>query len=194
VNGLVRLAGTGMLADGSRIVWSVADGRRGRRWRAVTTGDGAISHALLLEVDPDGRPARLELTTPAGMLTVHPDRSMETLHGNIVTSGGVRHLALPWSDAHGLEIEGRPIATAVTTHRLARSVAVGEGIAVSVISIGAAMEIASLTLRFERIAPGGWRIEPVPRSVHQPAIRLELDDRGVPIGLLEGREWPLELD
>ena len=68
----MRLAGALGLADGAWLTWSVADGRRGRRWRAVSTLAGAITHALLLEVDLAGRPARLELTTPAGMLTLHP--------------------------------------------------------------------------------------------------------------------------
>ena len=48
MSGFVRRAGSGILADGSRLVWSVADGRRGRRWRAVASLNGAISHALLL--------------------------------------------------------------------------------------------------------------------------------------------------
>ncbi len=62
----LRRAGTARLADGATLTWSLADGSRGRRWRAVATRDGSITHSLLLEVDLDGRPARLELTTPDG--------------------------------------------------------------------------------------------------------------------------------
>ena len=47
-------AGSARLADGARLDWSVADGRRGRRWRAVATVDGHVTHALLLEVGLDG--------------------------------------------------------------------------------------------------------------------------------------------
>src|SRR5512147_136645 len=89
----LRRAGAGTLADGSQLVWSVADGHRGRRWRAVAGLNGVITHALLLEVDVAGRPAKLELATPAGLLTLHPEEGSGRLHGNVVTEAGVRHLA-----------------------------------------------------------------------------------------------------
>ena len=127
VTAYLRRAGAGSLADGAELVWSVADGRRGRRWRAVASVDGLVTHALLLEVDLAGRPSRLELTTPAGLLTLHPEEGSGRLHGNVVTGSGVRHLALPWSDDHGLEVHGRPIAAAVTAHRLAASHGRGGG-------------------------------------------------------------------
>ncbi|MBI3749708.1 MAG: hypothetical protein HY262_12815, partial [Chloroflexi bacterium] len=50
----LRRAGAGTLADGSELVWSVADGRRGRRWRAFASVEGVVTHALLLEVDVTG--------------------------------------------------------------------------------------------------------------------------------------------
>jgi hypothetical protein len=188
----VRQAGTGILADGSRLVWSVADGRRGRRWRAVASLDGVISQALLLEVDVEGRACRLELTTIEGMLTLHPDESLLSLHGNVVTPLGVRHLSLPWSDEHGLEIERSPIAGAVTAHRLAGSMAVGEGRTIPVVVIAADFMVSESTRRFVRLDGTGWRIEE--EIGVAGASTLTVDERGIPVGLLGGREWPLELD
>jgi hypothetical protein len=188
----LRRAGTGLLADGSQLGWSVADGRRGRRWRAVASSNGAITHALLLEVDSQGRPGRLELTTAAGMLTLHPDASGRWLHGNVVGASGVRHLSLPWSDEHGIEVEGRPIAAAVTAARLARILEVGEGRDIPVVMVAADLVISEATHRYSRVDQGEWRIEAVSGNV--PATVLRVDDRGIPAGLRGSREWPLELD
>jgi hypothetical protein len=188
----LRRAGAGTLADGSHLVWSVADGRRGRRWRAITSSNGVITHALLLEVDLAGRPTRLELTTPTGMLTLHPEEGSGGLHGNVVTEGGLRHLALPWSEAHGLEVEGRPIAAAVTAHRLAGSMVVGEGRVVPVVVIAADLSVTETSRTYRRVAEGEWRIEP--GSVGSSPVLLRIDGRGIPVPTADAREWPLELD
>ncbi|HEX7951148.1 MAG TPA: hypothetical protein VF494_12420 [Candidatus Limnocylindrales bacterium] len=188
----LRRAGAGTLADGSQLVWSVADGRRGRRWRAVASVDGAITHALLLEIDTAGRPSRLELTTPAGLLTLHPEEGSGELHGNVVTVSGVRHLALPWSEAHGLEVDGRPLAAAVTAHRLAGSTAVGEGRTVLIVAISADLDVTAGNRRYDRVGEGEWRIATI--DGHVAPVRLAIDERGVPILPGDAPEWPLELD
>jgi hypothetical protein len=92
----LRRAGHGRAADGSIVTWTVAEGRRGRRWReVVTTGEG-IRSSLLLELDPDGRFSHLELSTAAGLLTLHPEGD-GTLHGNRVGSSGLEHVVgVPW--------------------------------------------------------------------------------------------------
>ena len=131
----LRLAGTARLADGARLEWTVADGGRGRRWRAVATIDGHITHALLLEVALDRSVSRLELTTPGGLLTLHPDTNGATLHGNAVTTDGVRHLSYAWGPNHAVAVAGRPIADAVTAHRLAATVGVGESRAIRALVI-----------------------------------------------------------
>ena len=96
----LRRAGSGYQADGSLVVWSVAEGRRGRRWREVVAEGDAIRSSLLLELDPDGRFSHLELATAAGLLTLHPEADA-TLHGNSVTSSGIRHVAGPEWDRDG---------------------------------------------------------------------------------------------
>ncbi len=78
---------------------------------------------LLLEVGTDGRLGRLELTTPAGLLTLHPEPDEASIQGNVVAADGVRPLAFAWSTEHAIEVVGRPIAAAAMLHRLARSLA-----------------------------------------------------------------------
>jgi hypothetical protein len=193
VSEFLRRAGAGgRLADGSILIWSVADGRRGRRWRAVATRDGAITHALLLEVDVKGRPAKVELATPGGLLTLHPEEGSGQLHGNVVTAEGVRHLALAWSGEHGLEVEGRPIASAVTARRLTSSTPVGEGRAVPVVVIGPHLSVVEESWRYTRTGEGEWRVESA--SGEPPPWVLRIDPRGVPRLSGDAREWPLERD
>ncbi len=190
---LVRVAGIATLADGSQITWSVADGRRGRRWRAVTRRPGSPIASLLLEVGIDGRPTRVELGTDAGLLTLHPGGS-DGLYGNVVTADGIRHLALPWTEHHELEVEPLAISGAVTARRLGGRLAAGEGTAVPVVVVGADLSVREATRRYTRMDAAAWRIEG-----DDIARVLSVDDRGAPIWAAGGgesvlaREWPLEL-
>jgi hypothetical protein len=186
---VVRRGGSGTLPDGGEIAWSVADGRRGRRWRAATTRAGALADSLLLEVDADGRPARLELATAAGLLTLHPEAG-GSLHGNAVTAVGIRHLVFDWSDAHELEIEGNPIPSAVTAARLASTVRVGEGRTVPVVVAGQDLVVRVAERRFDRLdAAGSWRI-----AGDGEAKLLAVEPDGLVRWPEHGNEWPLELD
>jgi hypothetical protein len=194
---MVRRAGRATLEDGTDIVWSVADGRLGRRWRAMTSRSGSVVEALLLEIDADGRPTRLELTTAAGLLTLHPEPS-GSLHGNVVTPVGMRHLTFAWSDEHELAIDRSPIAAAITARRLASTVAVGEGREVRVVDVARDLSVREGARRYVRVAESGWRIEGA--GVTQS---VTVDDRGLPgwpgargetSGAGEPAEWPLEVD
>ena len=79
----LRRAGTGPDGDGRpRLVVG-----RGRQARPALAGDdpadgAGLRHALLLETAPDGSFSHLELATPAGLLTLHPEGD-GTLHGNV---------------------------------------------------------------------------------------------------------------
>jgi hypothetical protein len=112
VTAFLRRAGAGGMPDGAFVVWSVAEGRRGRRWREVVrTGEG-IRSSLLLELDPTGRFSHLELSTAAGLLTLHPEGD-GTLHGNAVTAAGMRHVVgLPWQPDVAIWLEGSAINVA----------------------------------------------------------------------------------
>lgn len=161
----LRRAGRGRLPDGTAVVWSVAEGRRGRRWREVRhQADGSVLSTLLLETDRHDRFAHTELATAAGLLTLHPEGD-GTLHGNTITAAGVEHLrGLRWAEDAVVLIEGSMVADAV----MARTP--GDG------GVGIAIDLA-LTCR---PLVEGWR---------PPALRI--DARGLPI-LADGEEWPLE--
>ncbi|HEY7969615.1 MAG TPA: hypothetical protein VID95_06425 [Candidatus Limnocylindrales bacterium] len=114
--GWLRRAGQGRAPDGAVVTWSVAEGRRGRRWReVVATGEG-IRSSLLLELDPDGRFSHLELSTAAGLLTLHPEGD-GTLHGNRVTADGVHHLRSPWDPSTDVRVEGSAVCIAAAPGR-----------------------------------------------------------------------------
>ena len=187
----IRLGGRVRLDDGTLMVWSVASGRRGRRWQAVTSRDGRLLESRVLEVDDAGRPARLEIANVSGVLTLHPEPS-GGLHGNVVTPTGVRHVALDWSDAHEIAVDRSPIATSVIAYRLSGFVPVGQGQDVQVAVVTENLEVKPGTRRFERISDSSWRIEggERPRS-------LTIDERGIPTwpdGDGDAIEWPLELE
>lgn len=186
---LLRRAGTFRLLDSALVTWTVADGSRGRRWRASSTVDGVLTHALLIEVDPAGRVARLELTTPAGLLTLHPDSAGTTLHGNIVTLGGVQPVTFDWGPDHALSVDGRPIADAVTAHRLTETTRVGERRKVSVVAISPDLALRESTFVFEPVRYRIWRI-----GDEAGDRMLRLDDRGIPAGFADASDWSLELE
>jgi hypothetical protein len=108
----LRRAGHGRALDGSIVTWSVAEGRRGRRWREVVGVAEGIRSSLLLELDPDGRFSHLELSTASGLLTLHPEPG-GTLHGNAVTSEGMRHVAgLTWDSDGAVLVDGSAVCRA----------------------------------------------------------------------------------
>lgn len=187
---LVRRAGTATLPGGAEVRWTVADGTRGRRWRAAMTRGGVLVASVLLEVDHEGRPGRFELATAAGLLTLHPEPS-GGLHGNAVLPDGVRHLAMAWDADHELGIEGLPIGDAVTARRLAATTAVGEGRVVRTVTVGLDLSVRDSRTRFTRVADTTWQVDDedgaAPRTV-------TIDERGLPTWPGRAEEWPMELD
>jgi hypothetical protein len=186
---LLRRAGRARLADGSELLWSLAEGGRGRRWRAMAMIEGRISHALLLEVDRAGRPARLELTTDAGMLTLHPEPDGRSIHGNVIHRGGVRPLALPWSADHDLEIVDRPLATAVMLRRLSSSVRVGAGETIPVLAIDRSLAVRPGTRLVRRLTDRQWIVADLAGARE---MAIDLDPNGIPQFGPSADDWPLE--
>jgi hypothetical protein len=167
----LRRAGRGAAGDGSVVTWSVAEGRRGSRWREVRIRDGTIVSSLLLEVDPKGRFSHLELSTVTGLLTLHPEGD-GTLHGNAVDASGVHHLvAVPWAPDDVLLVAGSPISRAATTPRA--NAPRRNGVAMGV--------VVGLDLAVER------------RAIGRTERAVQLDPSGIP-ALPDGVSWPLELD
>jgi hypothetical protein len=173
----LRRAGRGTAADGSIVTWSVADGRRGSRWREARVQAGALVSSLLLELDPAGRFSHLELSTASGLLTLHPEGD-GTLHGNAVEADGVRHVvAIPWIADDILLVAGSPTSRAAAARRAdvppdagtARPKGVGFGV------------VVGLDLAVER------------RAIGRSERTIPLDSNGLPL-FADGVTWPLELE
>ncbi len=149
------------LPDGARLTWSCADGSRGRRWRGLATVDGVITHTSLIEVDLAGRPTRLELTTPAGLLTLHPSADGPELHGNVVRSGGdgVRAAdpALGPRTVRSMSGNGPSLSRSASIAGRSRPGSV-HTIEIDVVVIGPGLEITTTKRRIERVGEGGWRV------------------------------------
>jgi hypothetical protein len=195
----VRRAGRAALQDGSTLLWSIAEGRRGARWRASTRRDDALLSDLLLEVGIDGRPGRLEITAPAGQLTLHPEPDGESAHGNVVTPDGVRPLVFDWSPAHWFESRDGPVVAAAMCRAMRESVGVGETRIVPGLHVDTSLRVWRGVRGLERLTETRWRIE----EADAFAWELSLDDEGLPI--FEAGEvrnpssgaapmWPLEVD
>ena len=129
--------------------------------------DGAVVHSLLYETGPDRRFAHLELSTEAGLLTLHPEGD-GTLHGNAVVDEGVEHvLGIPWDSDAVLLVEGSTVAAAAAAHLLGTET--GERAA---IMVHPDLSLESLVVR---------------------EVLAEVSAEGVPV-IEGGRDWPLELD
>ena len=163
------------------LLWSVAEGRRGRRWRASTRSAVGLIDDLLLEVDAEGRFDRVELTTTAGQLTFHPEPDRSGAHGNVVLARGVRHVALAWSPAHALEIPGSPIADLALAAGAA--LAVGAERSIPVVRVGPELVPLPAEVLVRRDSEWSWTIG---------GERLvSVDSAGLPVvGAAES--WPLE--
>jgi hypothetical protein len=187
VAGWLRRAGHLTLEDGRTVTWTVAEGRRGRRWReAVRSPDRpGIRHSLLLELDPEGRFAHLELATDAGLLTLHPEGD-GTLHGNVVTAHGVEHVqGLAWDPDAIVLIDGSPVSRFAAVPGLAAQIGPGGEATVLVLRVTRELRLAVGPEEVSRPGEGRWRFWG-PESIR-------LDDRGLP-SWSGAREWPLEAE
>jgi hypothetical protein len=109
----LRRAGRGRTTDGADVLWSLAEGERGRRWRWTMRDGGRLVHVGLVERDPSGAFARLELAAPAGLLTFHPAPDGRLAHGNVVGSEAVRPIAVAWQAGWAVALEGDPFGSTV---------------------------------------------------------------------------------
>lgn len=185
---MLRKAGTGRLGNGDRVVWTVAEGAQGRRWRWTHTNDVGIVAVGLLELGPDGRPMRLELAGPAGLLTLHPSADARELHGNVASSLGMRHIRIPWSGAHALIVEGEPLVAAAMCHRLSGALGPGGETDIQVVVVEPGYALRDCRSRVTRDSGVRWRMDSSPH----PKVRLAIDADGVPVGLQDEAAWPLE--
>ncbi len=197
-SGQVRRAGRASLPDGAVLLWSIAEGSQGTRWRASTRGPNGLLWDMLLEVGADGRPGRLEMTAPAGQLTLHPERDGSSAQGNVVTMAGVRPLSFPWSARHWFESRQSPITTAAMVRSLRADVGVGEFRHVPGLHIDGALQVWRGERGVVRLSDSRWSIEEADGSRWE----LSLNGDGLPIfeagdHRLDDSEtapvWPLEV-
>lgn len=181
----LRFGGRGQGADGASVVWSVAEGSSGRRWREVRNAGAAVASSLLLETDPAGRFAHLELATPSGLLTLHPEPD-GTLHGHAIVSDGVEHVeGLTW-DADGLALlEGSTVCRLAAIAALGPVVEAGTSRGQLAVVIPPTLWLEVKPVRVERIDARTWRF-----GAEEP---FAVDLRGLPV-LRGGEVWPLERD
>jgi hypothetical protein len=184
----VRRAGRASQPGGATIAWSQAEGARGTRWReAITTGDGLL-RSVVLEVSPDGRETRLEVTTRNGMLTLHPEPDRSAMHGNVVSVDGVRHLAFPWSEHHVLLVLNSIASATVGLGWLASTIEVGESTQLDVLRIDDALDPRPDRWTFRRNGPSEWELR---AGDGGESRRVHLDVNGRPV-LPDAKDWPLE--
>lgn len=181
-----RVAGWGQLADGAVATWTVAEGRKGRRWREVVARGAETVHALLLETDAAGRFSHLELARADGLWTFHPEPD-GTLHGNQVRPGDpeIRHVrGWPFAPDDVVVIDGSPTSLAAIAWHHARSLAAGSAAEAAgvVIRRDGELERAS-AIRVERLASTRWRVA--------GGTAFDVDGDGLPV-LAGGRRMPLE--
>jgi hypothetical protein len=184
----IRRAGRATTIGGEILTWTEAEGTRGTRWREALQRDGTLVRSLLLEVSGAGRPTRLEMTTAAGLLTLHPEPDESALHGNVVRGDGVDHLAFAWSAEHELLVLGSPASATIALRRLADHVVVGATRPIDVLRLDDALEPRPAQWTAERVAPHAWHLRTVDGFEER---RLTVDDDGRPL-LADALSWPLE--
>lgn len=180
----VRRAGFGRAPSGDAVTWSVATGHRGRRWRESAEDAGTLRHSLLLETSPEGRFLHLELSTPAGLLTLHPEDD-GTLHGNAVLRDGIRHVAgLPWERDGLVIVAASPLSLAAAAYLLMRSgPRAGDGWHRRLaLRISPELALIAGAEESDRLDDGRWRLG---------GDVLASDVNGLPL-LVGGQAWPLE--
>jgi hypothetical protein len=181
----LRRAGRGRDTEGWWVIWSVAEGKRGRRWREVRRRDIVVASSLLLETGPDGRFSHLDLSTSAGLMTLHPETD-GTLHGNVIGPEGVEHVRGRAWDADGIVLlEGSTICKVAAADLLQRWIQVWSSASVPSVTIGPQTLWLDdfVPTRVERLSASQWRF-----GRGEP---LRVDERGLPL-LEEGEIWPLE--
>ena len=181
----LRVGGRGTTPSGGSVVWSVAEGSRGRRWREVVRAGEGIGHSLLLETDPGHRFRHLELGTPAGLLTLHPEPD-GTLHGHAVVSEGVRAVeGLPGDEEGIVALDGSVVCVLAAAALLRGSVAADASRAQQAVQIPPSLRVAVGLIQVSREAGGAWQVGAGPA--------LGIDHFGLP-ELTDGASWELETE
>jgi hypothetical protein len=186
VSDSARIAGHERDSRSRDVVWTVADGRHGRRWRELAVDASAAARSILLETDSQGTWLRLEMSGPDGLLTLHPE-SDGSIHGNIASRTGVRHVSLGKVKPPRLDVPGSLVAEAALCWALTRQVKVGERRTITVASVAEPVNVALGELTVERRTTATWELRDGDRR-----RLVELDEVGLPVAHVGAEHWPLE--
>jgi hypothetical protein len=182
----VRRGGRTVDAAGRSITWSVAEGRRGRRWRwSVLEGGGSFVAGHTVELDPDGRFVRLESMAASGLLSLHREAD-GSIHGNRVTAGGIDHLRF-LSAPELVIVGGDPVGLAAAVGALVSTNPLGTS---QVLEVGDDLGVRVVEGSIRRLRQGAWelRLGQAMRNVRLDALGLPLEDGS------NTTSWPLEGD
>jgi hypothetical protein len=191
----LRLGGRHVLATGETVVWSIADGRRGRRWRELTIVDGVARRSILFEMDPAGEVSRLEIGSAAGLLTLHPVGRPAAIHGNLVSAAGIRHLSFPGEAGTVLVVDGSPASDAIVLGRPELAgLAVGAGRRFAAFRVDERLDPEPVEIEITRLETRSWRwttwpTDGPPSTGPPRTVRLGADGL---VELADGARWPLE--
>ncbi|HEX8026260.1 MAG TPA: hypothetical protein VF484_08645 [Candidatus Limnocylindrales bacterium] len=168
------------------VVWTAADGRNGRRWREMAVDAAGKSRSLLLETDSQGAWQRLEIGSADGLLTLHPEGD-GSVHGNVASRTGVRHLALGKLKPPRVDMPGSLVVEAALCWNLSRQMRLGETRVVQVASVVEPVTVALAEITVERRTTATWELRDGDRR-----RLVELDESGLPVAHVGAEHWPLE--
>jgi len=188
----VRRAGRLALADGGIVLWSLAEGRNGRRWRWNRVGPTGLSEAGLLEIAAAGSFARLELATPSGLLTIHPEAGEGRAHGNVVSEHGVTPIRIAWTADHDIAVADSPVPRLAVAHALRGQVGVGEASTRTMVTVDSRLALTERRETWTRTGDGRW----LARDADDPARAEQIvtvDADGLPPWIEPSEpSWALE--
>lgn len=188
MSGPARRGGRIVDDAGTATTWSVAEGRRGRRWRwTVVDRQGMLVASHTVELDPAGRFSRLESAAATGLLSLHKV-SDGSVHGNRVAERGVDHLHIEAPAPELMLVGGGPIGLAAIAAGLGTKV--GPAATLDIIEVLDDLGVRVAECRVRRLPSG--RVE---ARTDRGTRSVALDPSGVP---LDDRphttSWPLERD
>lgn len=177
----------GRLADdaGRTLTWSIADGRRGRRWRwTVVDRRGSLLVTHTLETDRRGQFLRLESSAASGLLTLHREAD-GSIHGNRIAERGVDHLILE-APAPGAFLIGRTeLGVAILLAALKRP---ASKVPIDLVEVGDDLAIRLVNATIRPDEDGAWEVrtnrltrratlgpDGLPESSDHDAVRWPLD-------------------
>ena len=182
----LRVGGRGSSASGASIIWSVAEGRRGRRWREIRRAGEGIGHSLLLETRsgwPLQPPRAIDAVGPADA----PPRG-ETERSTVMRSSATGSSTSPGSPGSRT---GSSRSRARSSARLAAA-----GLLRPVLDAGASRAhhaVRSRRRSGSRSGRSGSREPPAAAGSWERRPRSSSIRRGLP-ELTGGETWPLERD